>query len=84
MKSKLLDRIHEVALKVAHDYPNIQKCDVLEQISAIESSYEGTNQANKDLHKLIKILREKLGMSVVDMIKLWEEHKDESILHSKI
>jgi len=77
MKSKLLDRIHEVALKVAHDYPSIEKCDALEQISAIESCYDGTHAANEDLHKLIKILRKKLGMSVVDMIKLWEEHKDE-------
>ena len=66
----LADRIAEMAKAIAPKYPDIDKCDLFEQLYAIESSYLGTKDANQDLHKLIAVLRERLGMSVGEMIDL--------------
>jgi len=55
--------IREAAEQIAPDYPNVSKCDSWEQLYAIKASYKGTCDANEDLHRLVNILREKLGMS---------------------
>lgn len=71
----LLEAIKEKAVKIAPEYPNIANCFWREQLYAIESSYEGTCLANDDLHKLIKKLQLKLGMSNEDIITLSKEEE---------
>jgi len=69
-----MNNIHEIiaemAKEIAPDYPNIDKAPSWEQLYAIEGSYKGTNQANEDLHNLIEILRNKLGMTKEEILEL--------------
>jgi hypothetical protein len=64
----LENRIEEIALKIAPDYPNIQNCDSWEKLYAIESSCLGTNAAN-DLHLLIIAMQSKLGWTTEELLR---------------
>jgi len=48
----LRKRIAEAAVKITPDYPGIGTAGAWEQISAIESCYEGTRLANDDLRAI--------------------------------
>lgn len=69
--TKLCRAIKEKAVQIAHDYPEIGRLSPYEHLWAITSSYEGTDAANKDCHLLIDHLREKLGMTKVELTDLW-------------
>jgi len=59
----LEERIKELALEIAPDYPGIDKCDAWEQLYAIHASYQGASLACDDLHDLIGHMQEQLGWS---------------------
>ena len=46
------NRIKEIALKFCADYPNIENCNTLEQIYAIECTLQGWNTALDDWGKV--------------------------------
>tara|TARA_B110000467_G_C18110853_1_gene362424 strand:- start:171 stop:395 length:225 start_codon:yes stop_codon:yes gene_type:complete len=66
-------QIAEIATLHCSDYPNIELCGPKEQLSAIDASLKGVNDANKDLHRVIKKLRDKLGMSIDEYLIFLEE-----------
>ena len=70
------DKVEELSLKVSPDYPNIEKCDLVERLWAIETTFDGIELANQDLHKFIDILRDKLGYSNDDLMNLWESENN--------
>lgn len=72
---KLEKMVNDLAIKIFPDYPNIDKCNVYEQLMAIASSYEGVSLANEDCHLVIKALMHKLGMITEDLLDLWEDLK---------
>jgi len=57
---KLEERIKEIALNVAPDYPDIEKCDSIEQCWAIEQTFQGILAANQDCHDEIRNLKEQI------------------------
>ena len=67
----LVRSIKEKAIKIAYDYPNIENCEPWEQLYAISSTYEGTNLANDECHKLIDFLRQKLNISKEELCDIW-------------
>lgn len=69
--AKLCQAIKEKAVQIAPDYPEVGKLSPYEHLYAITSSYEGTDLANKDCHLLIDHLRERLGMTKVELTDLW-------------
>jgi len=71
----LEERIKEIAMEIAPDYPDIEKVEPWEQLCAIKSSYDGTDMANKDLHQLIGLLRQELDWSPEQLLAFWDEHK---------
>ena len=73
--AKLTERIKEIALDIAPDYPRIADAEPWEHLYAIESAYKGTDLANGDLHKLVDRLREKLGWTALEVVEFWEEPK---------
>lgn len=80
----LEDRIDEVALELASDYPEIRYAKPLEQFWAIEQGYRGTLAANKDLHLLIDMLREKLGWTKLQVVEFWELWGKNNIVLTKM
>ena len=68
--SLIENRIKEIAVKHSGDYPDIENCDPIEQLWAIECSIEGTDLANIGLHKIIVGLGKKLG--VTDRTELYK------------
>ena len=70
---EIVDRIQEIALKIAPDYPGVTTCDTWEQLYAIESSYEGEVLANEDCHKMIRYLKNRLVMSDEEYLSVAEE-----------
>lgn len=53
------------------DYPWSKEPDPFECLSAITSALEGTEMANKECHIMIKVLREKIGMTAEQVVDLW-------------
>lgn len=67
----LLSLLHERSKELVPDYPN-ETHDSFSYLHALTASLEGTDKANESCHRFIKVLREKLGMSIEESIKLWE------------
>jgi len=59
---KIKYRIDLIAKVYCEDYPNIEKCQSLEQLYAIESKLKAQKATNEDLHKIIKVLKKKLNI----------------------
>lgn len=72
------EHLKEKAVALAPDYPNVSNVNHWEHLWALTSSLEGTDGANQDCHKIIDKLRERLGMSKMDVVELWDELKKES------
>lgn len=70
----LLERIQTMAREIATDYPNIEECDSIEQLWAIEQAYDGTNKACSDLNKLIDAMRQKLEMDDAAFEEFCKQH----------
>ena len=70
---RVAEKVGEVAVKVAEDYPGVAEAEPMEQLYAIEASYEGCDAANKGLHKIIEVLRLRLELSVEDVVAIHEE-----------
>lgn len=66
-------RIAEIALEHCGDYPNIKGIPAYSQLWAIEQTIKGIDAANKDAHKMIKILAAKLGLSDIELVNFWEK-----------
>lgn len=66
-------KIQTMAEKISPDYPNISKCNSWEQLYAIESTYDGTEEANKSCHDFITYLLKKLKISDDEGYKHWEK-----------
>ena len=85
----ILDSLHEVAKKIAPGYPGMMENEPgktlgqHEQLYAIDCAYQGIKQANDDLHKLIELLRNRLGWSTERVIEFWEENKSIELENSK-
>ena len=73
--AQLKTRIHKMALTMSPDYPDIEQCKPFEQLYAIEGAYQGTEAANKDLHLLIGMLRDKLGWTNEQVLVLLLKRK---------
>jgi hypothetical protein len=74
LKSKnLLSRINQISMKHCSDYPSIESCGELEKLYAIESTLEGIQEANKDVHTVIEKLRKKIGMSLEEYVLFLEQ-----------
>jgi hypothetical protein len=69
----VLKSLKEKATDIAPDYPNIAECEPYEQLYAIQASCEGTSTANDARHKVIDVLRQRLGMSKDELLALWKE-----------
>jgi hypothetical protein len=68
--TRLLARLREVTDDLCKDYPGIATADSWERLYALEQGYRGTNDANADLHALIEVLRNRLGLSQIDVADL--------------
>lgn len=68
----LEEKIGNIASRHCADYPDIENIPVYSKLWAIEQTLEGIDAANKDAHKMIKILAAKLGMSDLEVVALWE------------
>lgn len=73
--SALLGRLGEIARKHCSTYPGISTADAWEQLYAIECTMEGVSAANDDLHALIAMLRERCGMTAVEVVEMWEQKR---------
>lgn len=73
----LQNRITEIALDVAPEYPNIEDVDSIEQLYAIKSTIDGLELALKDCHTLIEEISERENLSKTEILQIWEELKDE-------
>jgi len=73
--TKLTERIREIATATAPEYPGVADAEPWEQLYAIDSAYKGTDAANRDLHTLIDLLREKLGWTPLEVVEFWEKSK---------
>jgi len=69
----IFQRISEIALNLAPDYPDIKNRCAMEQLWAVEQGFIGANQANSDMHKTMDALRQRLGMSVGELVDLHRE-----------
>lgn len=66
--------LHDKAKEISPDYPGIESSyDPYDQLWAITSSYEGTAAANDECHKLIDVMREKLGWTKEELVDKWKE-----------
>ncbi|MFW6046301.1 MAG: hypothetical protein ACOCP4_00660 [Candidatus Woesearchaeota archaeon] len=65
------ERIEDIALEYASDHPNIWEKDLAGKLWAIESSLWGLTKANAQLHKMIKILANKLEYDNEELFTLW-------------
>ena len=74
----LLSLLHERSAELNPDYPN-DKYDSFSYLHALTASLEGTDKANQSCHRFIKVLREKLGLSVEESIKLWESIEEQHV-----
>ena len=76
----LSERIKEVSLIVAPNYPFGDDPTNFERLYAIESSYQGTDDALAGAHRVIQNMKFKLGMSDSELTELWElldkEHEE--------
>jgi len=81
--NKLAERIREIALDIAPDYPRIGDVEPWEHLYAIESSYTGTDAANGDLYKLITMMQEKLGWTSLEVVEFWEQSKAAVVAEEK-
>ncbi len=73
------DHLRQRSKELCPDYPWSEEPDPFECLYAITSSIEGTNMANEDCHKLIKILGGKLGLSAEQVYDLWKEMENHAI-----
>ena len=73
MNEGLDSRIREIAMKIAPDFPDIEKCDVFQQLWAIEQSYEGSELALRDWEDLTKELAKRLGLTHQELAKISRE-----------
>ena len=64
-------QLKELAIKVASDFPDIETCNWPMHIWAIEQAHLGTKDANEELHAVVNILRERLGLSPDDITEVW-------------
>lgn len=71
--TRLLARLREVTDDLCKDYPGIAKADPWERLYALEQGYRGIDAANADLHALIEVLRNRLGLSPVEVADLGME-----------
>ena len=70
---RIADRIHEIACKIAPDYPGIGDAEQWEQLYAIEAAHEGALRANADLHKLVSELAFRLELTPDEVIAIATE-----------
>lgn len=73
--SAWLGRLGEIARKHCSTYPGISTADACEQLYAIECTMEGVSAANDDLHTLIAMLRERCGMTAVEVVEMWQQKR---------
>jgi len=59
---RLQARIKHLAIEIAPDYPNIKTCDVYEHLWAIQSTCQGTQQANEDWQAFGQQVRIRYGL----------------------
>ncbi len=69
----LPEKISDIAKKYCPDYPHVEFCGSTEQLYAIESTLDGIQKANEDLHAVIEKLRNKLGMSLEEYVTFIEQ-----------
>jgi len=55
----------------------------LDMLYLLESNYKGTELANKDLHKFIKLIGTRCKMGPDELYKLWEDHENEGFKTTK-
>ena len=88
----LKDRIHEIAVKHAADYPGITTVDALEQLYAVACTLEGREAALGDWNRLAKYLsqlhwgsewRERMLAARKTVKKLLPEESHGACLHRK-
>lgn len=72
MNAKERERLKEVAVKYACDYPDINIADFYETMYAIESALEGLTGANNDLHDMIDSLCKHFGISPIEALNIYE------------
>lgn len=72
----LKSRINEIALIYCKDYPKIESCGSYEQLGAIESTLQGTNDAAADLHEFIKFLTGKLNLPTECLLDEFDRKKN--------
>lgn len=73
MDSNDWKRFHQLlqirARELSPDYPGIEtEEDPFTLLAAITSELAGTTLTNETLHKIIEAMRDKLGMSVMDVV----------------
>ena len=62
------DRITELAVAVASDYPDITNISSFEQLYAIETTFKGHNLALRDWRLIADNMRQQLGMSKTEFV----------------
>ncbi|WP_299078029.1 hypothetical protein [uncultured Paraglaciecola sp.] len=67
-----VNELVELVKKRYPDYPLGDNPTVGDCIWALDSGIRGTEAANADCHKFIKILGDQLGYSAEDLMKQWE------------
>jgi hypothetical protein len=72
MNAKERERLKEVAIKYACDYPDINIADFYETVYAIECALEGITEANNDLHDMINVLCKHFGISLLEALEIYE------------
>lgn len=71
-------QVFEVANSIAEDYPEIDRCDAIEHLWAIKSTYEGTLAANRDMYRLMAKVMTKFNIDLKDMLDLSDQVRKEN------
>jgi len=69
---QIFNRISEISEEHCEDYPNLEEKDTLEKLWAISTTLQGITLANEDCHNVIKTLQEKLGLTVEELLPIFE------------
>ena len=64
-------RINEIAIEHCKEYPDVKNKAPFEQLYAIECTLIGIEEANKDCHKFINYLINKIGMTKDEAASEW-------------
>lgn len=66
----LKNRVKEIAVKIAPDYPNVEMTTTWDQLYAIETAYEGISLANDDMHYILKTLMERYNIEEEEVLAI--------------